>query len=158
MALYGYSPTSANTNTYTFNQGSAIYTLVAQTENPSGNTFSSAPSLPIGLSLNGTSGAITGTPTAISAATNYVITCNSTSNYTINITVLANMLPVTYQIQTIPVPAIPGVTYNSYPNLLFDGIIVSNNDTSSKYQWWPCRYCGGYYCFSRHGYFTRLSG
>jgi len=54
--------------------------------------YSIIPALPTGLSIDGTTGTISGTPTVASAATNYVVTANNvagSANATININVYA---------------------------------------------------------------------
>lgn len=74
---------------YTFTQGSAIVPLTASNSGGAG-TFTG--SLPPGLSLNSGTGQITGTPTTIAAAANFVITCTNAagnSQATLNITVQA---------------------------------------------------------------------
>jgi hypothetical protein len=53
-------------------------------------SYSISPSLPAGLDLNTTTGVISGTPTALSPATNYVVTATNSdgsANATVNITV-----------------------------------------------------------------------
>jgi len=74
---------------YTFTQGSTIVPLTASNSGGAG-TFSG--SLPAGLTLNSSTGQITGTCTTIAAATNYVISCTNAagvSQATLNITVQA---------------------------------------------------------------------
>lgn len=74
---------------YTFTQGSAIVPLNAFNSGGAG-TFSG--SLPAGLSLNTSTGQITGTPTVIATAANFVISATNAggvSNATINIRVQA---------------------------------------------------------------------
>jgi hypothetical protein len=74
---------------YTFTQNSAIVPLVASNSGGSG-TFSG--SLPPGLTLNTSTGQISGTPTTIATATNYIISCTNAagvSQATLNITVQA---------------------------------------------------------------------
>jgi len=62
------------------------------------DSFFVAPTLPAGISLNATTGLISGTPTAASSAANYVITAKNTTGSvkdTVNIAVLlANAAPV----------------------------------------------------------------
>ena len=66
---------------YCINQAIPINSTTTQGGNPS--SFGISPVLPIGLFFNTTSGQITGTPTAITSATNYTITasnaCGSTT-------------------------------------------------------------------------------
>jgi hypothetical protein len=68
---------------YTFYTNTAITPIAAPTN--SGGTptnYSVSPSLPSGLILNTSTGAITGTPTVVSALTNYTITASNTSGST----------------------------------------------------------------------------
>lgn len=66
----------------TYTTGSTVYVGLAVSLNPqitftpagSPPFFSVSPALPAGLSLNGTTGALSGTPTAVTAATAYLIT------------------------------------------------------------------------------------
>ncbi|WMW77319.1 putative Ig domain-containing protein [Flavobacterium sp. 20NA77.7] len=85
---------------YVFTYGSAI-TPVAHPTNNGGAvaSYSITPSLPAGLTFNTTSGAITGTPTVVSSATNYTVTATNPSGSTtaiISITV-NNISPTNLQ-------------------------------------------------------------
>ncbi|MDB5231500.1 MAG: cytochrome c, 20 heme-binding site, partial [Chitinophagaceae bacterium] len=80
-----------------FTKGAAISPLNATLVNQNGPasvpTFSITPALPAGLSLNTTTGAITGTPLVISAATAYTVTATNSFGSTtaiVNITVKDN--------------------------------------------------------------------
>ncbi|WGK94383.1 MULTISPECIES: putative Ig domain-containing protein [Flavobacterium] len=76
---------------FTYTKGTAITAIAAPTN--SGGTptsYSVSPALPAGLSLNTATGAITGTPTAVTASATYTITATNTggsTTATINITV-----------------------------------------------------------------------
>jgi alpha-tubulin suppressor-like RCC1 family protein len=62
------------------------------------SSYSVTPSLPAGLSLNTTTGVISGTPTVASVATNYTVTannCGGTNNAIVNITVVSVCTPTT---------------------------------------------------------------
>jgi hypothetical protein len=70
--------------------GSAIASLSPVSTGGTVVSYSVSPGLPTGLSLNTSTGVITGTPTASSSATNYTVTATNTggsSTATINITV-----------------------------------------------------------------------
>ncbi|MBL0014705.1 MAG: putative Ig domain-containing protein [Flavobacterium sp.] len=72
-----------------FNVGTAITNLAPSTTRVM-TSYSIAPSLPDGLTLNTTSGIISGTPTAASVATNYTVTgtyASGTETFVLNITV-----------------------------------------------------------------------
>lgn len=80
-------------------------------------SYSVVPALPAGLSLNGTSGIISGTPTATAAAASYVVTASNTAgsttatvNITVNVAAPANLVyatPVTYVVGTTISPNTP---------------------------------------------------
>ncbi len=83
------------------------YTLNAgATGNTSALTYSVSPALPAGLSLNTATGAITGTPTAITASATYVVTatqtvtCFATQSYTFG--VIPNCTPIVLGLASIP--------------------------------------------------------
>src|SRR6202000_3244682 len=66
--------------------------------------------LPAGLTLDPLTGTISGIPTAVSPATDYTITANNaggTGSFTVNITVIAKILPT----QTITFAPLPTKTY-----------------------------------------------
>jgi len=77
---------------------------VITTQNPTNtggpvNTYSVSPGLPAGLSFNTSTGAITGNPTTVTAAADYVVTGNNpggSSTFTINITVNPKLPALTY--------------------------------------------------------------
>ena len=73
----------------TYTQGVAIAPLSSTSTGGAITTYSAA-SLPAGLSINASTGDITGTPTTINTATNYIITgtnAGGSSTFTINITI-----------------------------------------------------------------------
>lgn len=73
----------------TYTVGVAIAAL-SPTVTGTVTAYSVAPALPTGLSLNASSGQISGTPTVVSAATNYTITASNSSGgttFALNITV-----------------------------------------------------------------------
>lgn len=65
----------------TYSTGTAI-TALSPTVTGTVTSYSVSPALPAGLSLNTTTGQITGTPTAVSAATDYVITAQNAGGST----------------------------------------------------------------------------
>ncbi len=71
-----------DTNPATFCAGAAITTNTATVNGTSPHTYSVSPDLPDGLTLNTTTGAITGTPTVATAATNYTITATNGCGFT----------------------------------------------------------------------------
>jgi hypothetical protein len=68
---------------FIYTKGTTI-TAIAVPTNSGGNptSYSVSPSLPVGLTLNASTGAITGTPTAIVSATTYTITASNTGGST----------------------------------------------------------------------------
>ena len=68
---------------FTYTKGTAI-TAIAPPTNTGGTvvSYSVSPALPSGLTLNSTTGAITGTPMVISATTSYTITANNSGGST----------------------------------------------------------------------------
>lgn len=77
-------------------------------------SFTSSPALPAGLTLHPTSGVISGTPTAISAATNYLITAsNSGGSTSATVTIRVNDLP-------------PGGLSYSTPNVFTRGSSIAS--------------------------------
>lgn len=64
-------------NIYT--KGTAITSLTPNTIGVSANTYSITPTLPAGLSIDGTTGVISGTPTALSAQAEYTVRAITTS-------------------------------------------------------------------------------
>jgi hypothetical protein len=88
-----------------YSSDTAVYSLgVAITPNTATVTgivdsFTVAPALPAGLILNKTSGAVTGTPSALTAAANYVITATNslgTAKDTLRLSVVAATLSINY--------------------------------------------------------------
>ena len=83
-------------------------------------SYAISPALPAGLALNTTSGIISGTPTAVSAATNYTVTATNTlgsTNVIVNIKV--NVAAPTNLVYTSPVTYVNG------------SVITANNPTNS---------------------------
>ena len=103
-------------------------------------TTYSAPSLPAGLVINGSTGVITGTPSAVTIATDYLVTATNaggSSSFTINITVNNPPLPVityttpdTYQVGTAITPLSPtstGGAVVSYSATLPGGLAINTS-------------------------------
>lgn len=109
-------------NTLTFNDSKPITTPIQPNNSGGAPTFYSvAPALPAGITLNTTTGAISGTPISTSAATNYTFTAvNSAgaSSQTVSITVLG------------PVPTITNYT-NTTATYIAGGTITNNIPTAT---------------------------
>ena len=83
-----YTPTA-----FTFTQGLTI-TPITPTYSGTVTSCTTTPSLPPGLSIHGTTCQITGTPTTIQGATNYIVTAsNSSGSTTANLTITINVAP-----------------------------------------------------------------
>ncbi|MFM1820329.1 MAG: hypothetical protein RLZZ402_688, partial [Bacteroidota bacterium] len=103
---------------YTGTENQAI--TISPTFNPSGTTasafssFSVSPNLPLGLSLNTTTGIITGTPTEAPIRTNYIVTGTYSGNQSNTATISLEILPV-----------LPSITYpytSSAPEVFTIGV------------------------------------
>ncbi len=81
------------TQTATYTRDSAI-TANAATVTGTVDTFTVVPALPAGLSLNPATGAITGTPTAVSQASNYTVVAHNASGTATAVLSIAVTAPV----------------------------------------------------------------
>ncbi|HLZ66155.1 MAG TPA: putative Ig domain-containing protein [Aliidongia sp.] len=68
----------------TVNRAATAFTPVTGSGGTGALTYSVSPSLPAGLSLSTSTGAVTGTPTVASSATNYTVTVTDTNGATAN--------------------------------------------------------------------------
>ena len=81
-----YSP-----NTFTLTKGTAMTTVTPTTSGGPVTSWSVSPSLPAGLSLDSSTGAISGTPTAVSSSATYTITATNTGGSTTDdVTIVVN--------------------------------------------------------------------
>jgi hypothetical protein len=79
---------------FTFTQNTTIPTLSPTTLNGTVTSCTASPSLPVGLGINNSTCAITGTPTTVQAATNYTITAsNSSGSTSTNISIQISLAP-----------------------------------------------------------------
>lgn len=127
----------------TYTQGSAITTNTPTISSGINLTWSVSPSLPNGLNFSSSTGAISGTPTATTASTNYTVTATNSGGSTTAVLVLAVSmqapLSVTYPVSTIVLtkltastqytPSYTGGAPTSYsispslpPGMLFDSV------------------------------------
>ncbi len=80
-----------STNPAIYTKGAAITNDTPTSSGGAVTAYSITPSLPAGLSFSTTTGVISGTPTALSAASNYVVTGSNTGgSTTVNLTVTVN--------------------------------------------------------------------
>ncbi len=66
-----------SSGSYTFATGTALVPLLATNSGGAAQSFSVSPALPAGLSLNVATGTISGTPTAASATSSYIVTASN---------------------------------------------------------------------------------
>ena len=111
----------------TYVVGTPITTLSVANSGGPITSFSVLPALPAGLSLNTSTGDITGTPTAQSTATNYVVTAtNAGGNGTFTISITVNPIPplITYTNNDVYVVG-TAITPNLTPNASGGGPVAS---------------------------------
>jgi hypothetical protein len=92
--VISYSP-----STYTFTNGTAITTFSPTHTGGAIVSCTASPALPAGLSIAATTCAVSGTPTALAAAANYVVTATNSggsSTFTLNLTVNATPPTLSY--------------------------------------------------------------
>ena len=130
----GSSPTPTTTlappANLAYSTNPAIYTtdvaISPNTPTSSGGAVTSygvAPALPTGLSLNTSTGVITGTPTAVTATGSYTVTATNSAGSTpafLTITVNAGVIPPT------------GLTYSTNPAVYTNGVAITPNTPSSS--------------------------
>jgi uncharacterized repeat protein (TIGR01451 family) len=104
----------------TFTVGTAITNDVPSNSGGTVISYSVNPALPAGLVLNTSTGVISGTPTAISSATNYTITAtNSGGSTTATVSITVNNIA-------------PGnLTYATNPAVYTKGVAIANNTPAS---------------------------
>ena len=87
---------SISTATVTATVGNAIADITITSSGGAVTSYGIAPTLPEGLTLDITTGTISGTPTAVSASTNYTITATNSSGLdTVTLTIVVNAAPGT---------------------------------------------------------------
>ncbi|MCS6795094.1 MAG: T9SS type A sorting domain-containing protein, partial [Raineya sp.] len=107
--------------------GSAYSLNVSVTGNTQPVTYSISPALPAGLTLNTSTGQITGTPTALSPATTYTVTatqsgsCSVTQTYTFAVEQPNSLVNVS-------------TSFKIYPNPTAETIFVEGNTGGYMYE------------------------
>ena len=117
-----YSP-----NTFSLTQGTAIETPITPTVSGTVTSWSISPSLPSGLSFSTSTGAISGTPTALSSQTAYTVNASNSNGYdtaTVTITVNEPLPVIVYSPSTFTLSV--GTAMNSVsPTLYGTGTVDS---------------------------------
>ena len=86
---------SISSATVTATVGTAIADITITSSGGAVASYGIAPTLPDGLTLDTSNGTISGTPTAVSASTNYTITATNSSGLdTVTLTIVVNVAPV----------------------------------------------------------------
>jgi len=131
---------SLNPATYTINTAIASNTPSHSGGKPS--SYSVSPSLPAGLSLNKTTGVISGTPTAVTTNANYVVTAtNSAGSTTATISITVNNV-ASYNTLYDGVIQVGTGTTNRFVNgagevIQLRGANMSGLETTAMHQWSP---------------------
>jgi uncharacterized delta-60 repeat protein len=135
------APTSLtySTNPATYTKGTAITNNTPSSSGGAVVSYSISPALPTGLSFSTSTGVISGTPTALSAATDYTVTATNSGGFTtvtVNITVNPQPTPTPTPIPT-ATPGLVGNVSTRLPvgaddNVLIEGFIVQGPAGSTK--------------------------
>ncbi|MGB2340999.1 MAG: putative Ig domain-containing protein, partial [Candidatus Poseidoniaceae archaeon] len=101
-------------NSFTLTNGTAMTTVTPTSSGGTVTSWSVSPSLPSGLSLDSSTGAISGTPTAITSSVTYTITATNTGgSATAIVTIQVNMTPPS------------SITYNPSSHTLVKGTAMT---------------------------------
>ncbi len=121
---------SISTNAVTATVGNAIADITITSSGGAVASYGIAPTLPEGLTLDTSTGTISGTPTAVSASTNYTITATNSSGLdTVALTIVVNAAPV----------AVPSISISSATitatvgNAIADITITSSGGAVTSY-------------------------
>ncbi len=108
------TPTIAYTGSpFAYTSGTAITALTPTLNDANPTSFAVSPALPAGLTLNTTTGAISGTPTAVLLATSYTVTVTYPGSVTATTTI------------SIAVAAAPTIAYNGSPFTYTHGTAIA---------------------------------
>ena len=116
--------------TVTATVGTAIADITITSSGGAVTSYGIAPTLPEGLTLDPSNGTISGTPTAVSASTNYTITAtNSSGTDTVTLTIVVNAAPVAVPSISISTATVTATVGNAIANIT----ITSSGGTVSSY-------------------------
>jgi subtilisin-like proprotein convertase family protein len=110
-----------STNPATYTKGTAITNNSPSSTGGAVLSYSVTPALPAGLALNTSSGIISGTPTTVTSAANYIVTATNSSGFTtasVNITV-NDVAP-------------SALTYSNNPVIYTKGMAITANTPTSS--------------------------
>jgi len=110
-------------STFSGTVGTAFSNSIVATNSPTSYAIANATSLPAGLSLNTTTGAITGTPTAAGTFTTDVTATNGAGTSAI--------VTLTFNIASPPVPVVTASTFSGTVGTAFSNTIVATNSPTS---------------------------
>jgi hypothetical protein len=110
---------SYGTTSYTLTKGTAMTTATVTSTGGNVVSYSVSPSLPAGLSLDTSTGAISGTPTAVTSSASYTITANNTGGTdTASVTIVVNDVA-------------PSISYGSTSLTLTNGTAMTTETVTS---------------------------
>jgi hypothetical protein len=124
-------PVIAYTTPDVYQTGALIYPLSPTNTGGAATSYAVSPALPAGLSLNTSTGVISGTPTTVVAAANYTITATNSSGhgtFVINLTVNAAPAPIAYDFQVTTTGS-----SSSFFTLVVNGVNVSGTVPTAGY-------------------------
>ena len=121
---------SISSATVTATVGSAIANITIISSGGAVASYGIAPTLPEGLTLDTSNGTISGTPTAVSASTNYTITATNSSGLdTVTLTIVVNAAPVAVPNISISSATVTATVGSAIANIT----IISSGGTVSSY-------------------------
>ena len=108
-----------STNSFTLTKGTAMTTATVTSSGGTVVSYSVSPSLPAGLSLDTSTGAISGTPTAVTSSASYTITATNTGGTdTASVTIVVNDIA-------------PSISYGSTSLTLTKGTAMTTETVTS---------------------------
>ena len=110
-----------STNPAVYIKGTAVSANTPSSGGGAVASYGVSPSLPAGLSLNTSTGVITGTPTAVTAQASYTVTATNTAGSTsVGLSITVNDVPLT------------NLIYSNTPMICTVGVVVTPNNPSNS--------------------------